>query len=204
MIPEIIKQLVTELVNNFPKIIEGGKGLVNSLVDGVKSLLKNITTAGGSIITTLVNSLKGLPSKMLEIGKNIVSGMIDGVKNMASRAVETVKNFGQSLINSAKAVLGIASPSKQFKALGVYTAEGFGEGFTKEMRDVTKDMERSIPTSLDVETKANTNGSSIANNLNYVTMVNAFKEALSEVDVELDDQKVGKFVKKTVTKAIYT
>jgi hypothetical protein len=35
-------------------------------------------------------------------------------------------------------------------------------------------------------------------------MVEAFREALTGVDIELDDQKVGKFVTKTVTKAIYT
>jgi hypothetical protein len=35
-------------------------------------------------------------------------------------------------------------------------------------------------------------------------MVNAFKEALQDVDVVLDDRQVGRFVKKTVENAIYT
>ena len=35
-------------------------------------------------------------------------------------------------------------------------------------------------------------------------VVDAFKEALSQMTVELDDDQVGKFVVKTVENAIYT
>ena len=35
-------------------------------------------------------------------------------------------------------------------------------------------------------------------------MVNAFKDALSEMKIELDDEVAGKFVEKTVARAIYT
>jgi len=39
---------------------------------------------------------------------------------------------------------------------------------------------------------------------NYNRMVDAFKDALSQISVELDDDQVGKFVVKTVENAIYT
>ena len=39
---------------------------------------------------------------------------------------------------------------------------------------------------------------------NYNRMVDAFKDALSQMTVELDDDQVGKFVIKTVENAIYT
>ena len=39
---------------------------------------------------------------------------------------------------------------------------------------------------------------------NYNRVVDAFKDALSQMTVELDDDQVGKFVIRTVENAIYT
>ena len=40
--------------------------------------------------------------------------------------------------------------------------------------------------------------------MGFNSMVEAFKTALSEMKIELDDEVAGKFVRDTVTKAIYT
>ena len=40
--------------------------------------------------------------------------------------------------------------------------------------------------------------------LQFSTMISAFKEALREVTVEMDDETMGKFVEKTVANALYT
>ena len=51
-------------------------------------------------------------------------------------------------------------------------------------------------------TKENTTVS-LTNNM-YNEMVTAFKDALSQMKVELDDEEMGKFIEKTVADAIYT
>ena len=38
----------------------------------------------------------------------------------------------------------------------------------------------------------------------FETMVAAFKEALGEMKVEMDDEEMGKFVDKTVTSLVYS
>ena len=40
--------------------------------------------------------------------------------------------------------------------------------------------------------------------IRYGEVVNAFKDALAQMKVELDDEEMGKFVEKTVADAIYT
>lgn len=204
MIPSLIKQLATELVNNLPQMIESGVNIIKSIVSGIGSVLSNIGQAGKDIITSMVNSLKDLPEKMLGIGKNIVQGMINGVKNMASKAVSAVKDLGKNLLNGVKSALGIHSPSTLFRdQVGKNIALGIGEGFSDEMKNVAQDMQDEIPL-LDAG-GATYNGSGLGSGaLNYQAMVNAFKEALQEVEVVLDDRQVGKFVKKTVENAIYT
>ena len=51
--------------------------------------------------------------------------------------------FGD-LIGNAKKILGIASPSKVFKKIGGFTAEGFGAGFEDEFAHVKDDMEDAL------------------------------------------------------------
>ena len=46
-------------------------------------------------------------------------------------------------------------------------------------------------------------GKNAGYNLSYENMVTAFKQALSEVKIELDNEVAGAFVDKTVTKMVY-
>ena len=48
------------------------------------------------------------------------------------------------MIGIAKRILGIASPSKVFKKLGGFTAEGFGIGWADEFANVNKELENSL------------------------------------------------------------
>ena len=85
-------------------------------------------------------------------------------------------------------------------------AEGIGVGFSDEMKSVTADMQNAIPTSFDVDATAKVNGSSGyvgSSGYNYDRLVSAFKDALMQVKIEMDDEEMGHFVDKTVTKLIY-
>ena len=42
-----------------------------------------------------------------------------------------------------------------------------------------------------------------AGNNSFDSMVSAFKQALSEMKIEMDDEEMGKFVDKTVTRLVY-
>ena len=85
--------------------------------------------------------------------------------------------------------------------VGVNLAKGIGLGFEDEMSAVSKDMADSIPTSFDVD--ATINGKAGAQT-QYAAMVQAFKEALTEVKVELDGEEAGRFVDQTVSRLIYS
>ena len=82
-------------------------------------------------------------------------------------------------------------------------ALGLGVGFSDAMQDVTSQMQDAIPTNFDLDSSVG--GINQSNSQQrYYDMISAFKEALSEMTVELDDYEVGKFVDKTVARAIYT
>ena len=223
-IPEIIDSLVNALIDNVPLLIETGitliveltKGLIKaipqlvaaipkiitSLINGFKSYLSKLYNLGGDLLKEVGEGIKSGLSKITDIGKNMVKGLWNGIKEMKEWVIEKVKSFGKSILNGIKKVLGIHSPSTIFRdEVGKNMALGLGEGFTDEMGNVTKEMQDAIPTNFDATVNANA-GESMINT--FDSMVSAFKEALSEMKIEMDDEEMGKFVDKTVARTIYT
>ena len=205
--PRLIKTVVDVLIQNLPQMIATGKKILKSLIEGISSMMSDLGTGAKAVYNKIKDTLKDLPDAMKTIGGNIMKGLWSGVSGLKDWVIEKVKGMGKSILNGLKSALGIKSPSRVFKEqVGKNIALGIGVGFTEEMKDVTKEMQDALPT-LDVDEPNFDFGGSIKGvgaTLGYADMVKAFKEALSDVYVELDDQKVGKFVTKVVTKAIYT
>ena len=203
MIPTIIRTIVDTLKNNLPKIVESGKEILKSLVSGIGSMISNVGSKMGEVGSAILNKIKEVPGKMLEVGKNLVQGLWNGISNAKDWVLNKIKGFGQSILNGIKSFFGIASPSKLFRdEIGENLALGIGEGFSDEMRAVTKDMENAVPTSFDINSSSNSSG--LLANSSYYTIVEAFKEALGQMTIELDDENMGKFIDKTVANAIYS
>ena len=159
-----------------------------------------------NLFNAVVNGIKHLPSEVANIGKNIVQGIWNGISGAAGWLVEKVRGFARGILNGMKNALGIHSPSRVFRdEVGKYLAEGIGVGFTDEMKNVTAEMKGAIPTSFDIETSANIKGSSTSGGIgnNFDVMVSAFKQALSEMKIEMDGDEMGKFVDRTVTNLVY-
>ena len=88
------------------------------------------------------------------------------------------------------------------KQVGKYLALGIGEGFEDEMKSVTAQMQDALPTSFDTSVTA-TGAETRAASLNYDSIVEAFKEALYGVKIEMDDEQMGRFVDLTTSKLLY-
>jgi phage-related protein len=166
--------------------------------------MSNLRSAAGEIFNTVKNKLAELPSALVTIGKDLVRGLWNGINDMTSWVISKIQGFGDSVLSGIRDFFGISSPSKLFEdQVGKYLAEGIGVGFTDEMRNVTAEMQDALPTSFDVGSTVNSSGLTTTGGYDVFTLVNALEEALGGMDVVLDDVKVGKFVRKTVTDAIY-
>lgn len=62
------------------------------------------------------------------LGGALAQGMVAGLSFGTGSVFETVAGLAAGIITTAKSVLGIASPSKEFAELGGHTAAGFAEG----------------------------------------------------------------------------
>lgn len=179
-IPVIIDKLVTAIVDNLPKIIQMGIELtvklavgiiqaipqlvakipqiISSLLNGLARGFGNLVSMGGQLLGKVKDGIvKGI-SGMLDIGKNIVKGLWNGISNAKDWVLDKIKGFGKSVLNGIKGIFGIHSPSTVFRdEVGKNLALGLGEGFTEEMDDVNKEIQKSLPTDLDVSSNVDVN-----------------------------------------------
>ena len=117
---EIIIALATGIVNSIPRLLEYWKKVPQSIIDNFKN------TDWG------------------KLGTDLVEGFKKGIQNAWTSLKEWFKNLFGDLIDIAKKILGIASPSKVFKKIGLQTAEGYGIGFEDEFAKVKDDMEDAL------------------------------------------------------------
>ena len=205
MVPRIITTIVSTLIKNLPQIIQGGVKIVASLVSGLVQSLGKVATGAKKIGQTVIDKVKEFPSKMISVGKNLVSGIWQGITGSLDWIKSKISGWVGNVTGFIKKLFGINSPSRLFRdEIGENLALGIGEGFSDEMKNVSKQMGDAIPKSFDVETSINSVAGARATANPYENMVGAFKQALSEMKIELDDDEVGRFIDKTVTRLIYT
>lgn len=141
---ELIDVIVDKLIENLPKLIDGGIKLTVALANGLIKAVPNLLSKIPQIIYAIVNGLvSGIPDVM-EVGKNMVRGVWEGIKGMGDWLWNCVKGFFGGIVDGVKNFLGIASPSKVFAGIGGFMAEGLGEGFDDQFKDVKKAIESNM------------------------------------------------------------
>ena len=134
---EIIKSLPSLTVSLFNSVINVFKGIGTGLVNAWPKFKEGL----GQIWEKIRSWFSSMGSKFKEIGSNIISGIKQGISNAWNNLKTWFRNLFDDLIGIAKKILGIASPSKVFKKIGGFTAEGFGVGFEDEFARVKDDIE---------------------------------------------------------------
>lgn len=168
--------------------------------------IEDLKAQANKQITTLSKTYKKKLKKLgitiktsaKDIGVNTAKGLKSGFLSQEDNITYAVNSMMERIVASAKRRMKIHSPSKVWAEIGDYMAQGLGVGFTNEMKDVTKDINNSLPTSIDSKSS-----SISATSNSFDSMVSAFKTALSQMKIEMDDEEMGKFVDKTVTRLVY-
>ena len=146
VLPELVDLIVDTLIDNAPMLIVAAVELILALAGGLIEAVPKLLKAIPTIIKETVDGFKNSENikKFIDVGKNIVEGIKSGIKNAWNNLVSWFKGLFGDLIGIAKKILGIASPSKVFKKIGGFTAEGFGAGFEDKFAHVKDDMEDSL------------------------------------------------------------
>ena len=181
-----------------------GQELLKQTNAQIATLQANARKQIEALKKTYVKGLKELGidgSKQSRIvGKQIASGIKSGFSAGMKGVTAQTKAELQTMLKSVKKQLKIKSPSQVYRdEIGDNLARGIGVGFESEMKAITQQMQNAIPTSFDVSPSNARYGT----DQKEIDMVSAFKTALSQVKIVLDDEVAGEFVEKTMTRVIY-
>lgn len=157
--------------------------------------------AAHGLANNIINTIRSLPGQLFNWGVDMVKGIANGIRN----AIHHVTSAVSAVANKIKSFLHFSRPDEG--PLAEY------ESWMPDMVEGLSDSLRKASPELISQTEALASGMSDAFNVNgsvstsggrsYDSMVEAFKDALSQVKIEMDDEEMGHFVDKTVTKLIY-
>lgn len=146
-----ISSLVSSVGSKLSSMVSSAKTRISSFASSLKTGAIRAKDNVVNAVKTMISRVKGLGSQFLSIGRNMIQGLVNGVKSKASALIQSVTGAVKGAINKAKSLLGIHSPSRVFKSLGINTMEGYNIGVTQEKPKTERAIEYALPNAQDFD-----------------------------------------------------
>lgn len=156
--------------------------------------------AASGLVNNIISTISGLPGQLYNWGVDMVQGIANGIRG----AIHYVTDAVSGVADKIKSFLHFSRPDEgplaEYESWMPDMVEGLSDSLRKASPELINQTEALANGMSDA---FNVNGGISASGGNYNNMVSAFKDALSQVKIEMDDEEMGHFVDKTVTKLIY-
>lgn len=224
VVAEVVKGLNEPLYNKAKELWSKVKDVFKNVGTWFKDTfskawtnIKNVFSKWGEFFGGLWDKIK---DKFKDIGTSLGKAMSDTVKkgmNTVINSIESTINKGIKMINKAIKIIN-KIPKVNISKLELLDLPRLAKGGVVDNPTVAEVGENGAEAIVPLENNtkwikrvagelADTMSINTPVQLNakkdYNVMVGAFKDALKQVKIELDDQVAGKFVEKTVTRVIY-
>lgn len=213
---EIGTNFVNNIINFYKQLPSKIWNLLTQVITKVATFARDIANkakeAGQNVVNNITNKIKDLPKQMLNWGKDMIQGLINGIKSMIGKVGDAVKGVA----NKIKSFLHFSRPDegplREYEEWMPDFIQGLTNSLDKaspelinQVKALSSEMSNAMQPDLAFNGAYNneTSPNGINTLSNYNSLVEAFTEALEGMKIELDDEEVGSFVKKTVENAIY-
>lgn len=159
-IPQITQSIITAFNAQNQKFIEAGVTIDKNIASGMVQGIPQITGKVAQIVQPVITALNSFVSDFVAAGEEMVRGIWRGFQNMSGWLESQVRSMMREIVAAVEDEMDIASPSKVFAGIGEYMAQGLGEGFGREMRNVEKTIRRATDNAVpdDPEPRPRTGG----------------------------------------------
>ena len=178
---------------------------LSNTLNNVRNFAGQLAQAGANAASRLVNNIVGkirsLPGQLYNWGVDMIQGIANGIKNTIHKVTSAVSDVA----NKIKSFLHFSRPDEgplaEYESWMPDMVQGLSDSLRKASPELINQTEALANGMYDA---FNVNGGvSVSGGRSYDAMVEAFKDAVSQVKIEMDDEEMGQFVDKTVTKLIY-
>ncbi|MEW2301970.1 phage tail tape measure protein [Streptomyces sp. NPDC006655] len=120
-------------------LYSSGRALLQGFVSGIKSMVSAAVNATHSVLSSVSDLFPHSPAKTgpfsgrgwtLHSGRALMDGLAQGIRENSSNPVAIMRGAAQATSDAFAKTLGIASPSRVFRSLGIYVNEGLVDGLT--------------------------------------------------------------------------
>lgn len=167
-----IKTVASSIWNGLKAVVSGGLSFIRSTITSILTAIRTSWTNTWNAIKTAVSNvwnaiktavsngfnavmkffrefpgkalgtLKAMIGQAKTVGTNIMNGLKDGVVGAAQGVIQAVSGTVKDAIGKAKSLLGIHSPSRVFRQLGVFMDRGWENGIDAEGSRVANAVSR--------------------------------------------------------------
>ena len=145
VIDHVVK-LIRGVLDSLLLLLKGDfAGAWNTLKNAIANAWVGISTAVQTGIDGVTAKLREWIGSAAQFGRDLVAGIASGISASAGKIADAAKYAAQSALNSAKALLGIASPSKVMaKQVGLPIGQGIAAGIASSAADIRAAMGYSV------------------------------------------------------------
>ena len=135
-----IKSVTSSVWNGIKSVVSSAASGIRSVVSSMMSSVRSVFSSGWSAAKSVTSSgihgaaniVRSVASSMVSAGRNFVMGFVNGIRGAIGAAASAAASMARAAMSSAKAALGIHSPSRVMRdQVGYYVATGMAVG----MRD---------------------------------------------------------------------
>ena len=206
IMPKIIVAMVKAIGEGLSQLLTMGGKLIVSLVKGIGGKIGHVGGEMAKVGKAIINGIKHLPSAMLNWGKDMIQGLVNGIKSMIGAVGDAVKGVADKIRNFLHFSRPDEGPLREYEEWMPDMINGLSASLEKaspSLINQTKALAKGMSDSLKINGSVNGNINGVATTGYSSDLVGAFKQALSEMKIEMDGDEMGKFVDRTVTNLVY-
>ena len=197
-VAEWFKSVFTKAWTNVKNVFSTGGKIFSGIKEGIESAFKNVVNA----------IIRGI-NKVIAIPFNAINNMLEKIRNVSIMGIEPfsklISRFNVPqipLLAKGGIVDGATFVAGEDGKEAIIPLERNTGWISKVAQEIAQILETPL-----LGLAESINGMQIPqtqNDYSYNDVVNAFKDALGQMKIVLDDEEMGHFVEKTVADAIYT
>lgn len=223
----VINNVQSWASNMVSKAVEAGSNFVGSYISFISRLpstmwnwlsnaISNVwnfagqlaqagANAASGLVNNIIGTISGLPGQLYSWGVDMVRGIANGIRNAIGYVTSAVSGVAYKIKSFLHFSRPDEGPLAEYESWMPDMVEGLSDSLRKaspDLIDQTKALAQGMSDAMSVNGTITSTGRGYGGS-SFDSMVSAFKDALSQVKIEMDDEEMGHFVDKTVTKLIY-